>query len=95
MANSVVVEAHDCLIARVATEQDDVLCTLDLIGDDAVLSERLWAQLVDLLVEGMFLDLRREYLLGGLDRGRYVDELTAIAERCRNVGLLPLPARGL
>lgn len=94
-ANSVIVEAHDRLIARVAAEQDDLLCTLDLVGDDAELTERLWTQLVDLLVEGMFLDLRREYLLGGLDRDGYVDELTAIAERCRNVGLLPLPARGL
>lgn len=95
MANCVAVEAHDRLIARVAAEQDDVLCTLDLVGGDAELTERLWGQLIDLLVEGMFLDLRREYLLGGLDRDCYIDELISIAERCRDVGLLPLPARGL
>jgi hypothetical protein len=89
------VDAHDRLIARVAAEQDDVLCTLQLCGQDEELGERLWGQLVDLLVEGMFLELRREYLTGTLDREAYVDELACVAERCRSVGLLPLPARGL
>lgn len=88
-------DAHRRLIAKVADEQDDVLCTLLLCRDDAELSERLWGQLVDLLVEGMFLELRRTYLEGGLERDCYVAELTAIAERCRAEGLLPLPARGL
>jgi len=89
------VDAHDRLIARVAAEQDDVLCTLQLCGHDEALAERLWGQLVDLLVEGMFLDLRRTYLTGAVDREAYVVELTAVAERCRSEGLLPLPARGL
>ncbi len=88
-------DAHDRLIARVAAEQEDVLCTLQLCGHDSDLGERLWSQLVDLLVEGMFLELRRAYLQGELDRERYVEELTAMAERCRGAGLLPLPARGL
>ncbi|MEY2432846.1 MAG: hypothetical protein QOC92_2571, partial [Acidimicrobiaceae bacterium] len=26
-------------------------------------------------------------------RDHYVDELTALADQCRNVGLLPLPSR--
>jgi hypothetical protein len=43
----------------------------------------------------MFLDLRRSYLEGDLARDTYVADLTAIAERCRAEGLLPLPARGL
>jgi hypothetical protein len=89
------VDAHDRLIARVASEQEDVLCTLQLCEHDEELRERLWSQLVDLLVEGMFLDLRRAYLRGELDRECYVDQLTNAAERCRSVGLLPLPARGL
>ena len=88
-------DAHDRLISRVSAEQDDVLCTLRLCGHDEELTDRLWSQLVDLLVEGLFLDLRRSYLAGELERDAYVDELTGIAERCRNVGLLPLPARGL
>ena len=89
------VDAHDRLIARVASEQEDVLCTLQLCGHDDELRDRLWGQLVDLLVEGMFLELRRAYLRGELDREAYVDQLTTAAERCRSVGLLPLPARGL
>lgn len=95
MPNTSDVDAHRRLIAKVAAEQDDVLCTLLLCRDDATLSERLWSQLVDLLVEGMFLDLRRGYLEGELDREDYVAELTTVAERCREHGLLPLPARGL
>jgi hypothetical protein len=95
VANQRTVDAHDRLIARVAAEQEDVLCTLLLCGHDDELGERLWSQLVDLLVEGMFLDLRRGYLRGDLDRDAYVEELTAAAERCRSAGLLPLPARGL
>ena len=94
-ANQRSVEAHDRLIARVAKEQDDVLCTLALCGHDDELAERLWCQLVDLLVEGIFLDLRRQLLAGTLERDVYVLELTLLAERCRSLGLLPLPARGL
>jgi hypothetical protein len=41
----------------------------------------------------MFLDLRRGYLAGDIDRDRYVDELGALADQCRSVGLLPLPTR--
>ncbi len=88
-------DAHDRLIARVSSEQDDVLCTLHLCEHDDELADRLWSQLVDLLVEGLFLDLRRRYLTGELVRDAYVEELTGIAERCRTVGLLPLPARGV
>jgi hypothetical protein len=93
VANPPIVEAHDRLIARVSEEQDDVLCTLRQVHHDAALADRLFDQLVDLLVESMFLDLRREYLAGAYDRETYVAELGALAERCRSVGLLPLPAR--
>ena len=93
--NNQPVDAHARLLARVAAEQDDVLATLELCGPDTPVAERLWAQLVDLLVESMFLELRRSYLVGEIERADYVDELTSIAERCRIQGLLPLPARGL
>jgi hypothetical protein len=89
------VDAHTRLLAKVSSEQDDVLATLLLCGEDAPVADRLWAQFVDLLVEGMFLELRRRYLNGDVDRGEYVEELTTVAERCRSQGLLPLPARGL
>ena len=94
-ANRHSVDAHARLLAQVAAEQDDMLATLFLCADDPEVADRLWAQLVDLLVEGMFLDLRRRYLQGEVDREQYVDDLTATAERCRAAGLLPLPARGL
>ena len=87
------VDAQNRLIERVAAEQDDVLCTIQLVQADDALQRRLFDQLVDLLVEGMFLDLRRGYLAGTIERDRYVDELAALAEQCRTVGLLPLPSR--
>jgi hypothetical protein len=87
------VDAHDRLRCRVGQEQDDVLCTIQLVQGNDDLQVRLFDQLVDLLVEGMFLDLRHRYLDGGLTRDAYVDELADLAEQCREVGLLPLPSR--
>ena len=86
-------DAQNRLIERVGAEQDDVLCTIQLVQGDDALQKRLFDQLVDLLVEGMFLDLRRAYLAGDIVRDRYVDELSMLADECRRVGLLPLPAR--
>jgi len=95
MANSKVVDAQNRLIERVGAEQDDVLCTIQLVEGDQALQERLFDQLVDLLVEGMFLDLRRAYLAGDIARDHYVEELSRLADQCRNVGLLPLPSRSV
>lgn len=86
-------DAHQRLANRVAEEQDDILGTIQLIDGDPRLEDRLYEQLVDLLVEGMFLDLREEYLDGRMDRGAYVTVLAELADRCRKVGLLPLPSR--
>jgi len=93
LANTKVVDAQNRLIDRVGAEQDDVLCTLQLVAGDDALQRRLFDQLVDLLVEGMFLDLRRAYLAGDVDRDEYVNELSSLADQCRNVGLLPLSSR--
>ncbi len=78
---------------RVGQEQDDVLGTLQLVQGDEVLEGRLFDQLVDLLVEGLFLELRQEYLEGRIEREAYVEELAGLAELCREAGLLPLPSR--
>lgn len=86
-------DAHERLVNRVGEEQDDVLGTIQLIDGDPGLQDRLFEQLVDLLVESMFLDLREEYLGGDLDRDEYVSALAGLADRCRQVGLLPLPSR--
>lgn len=86
-------DAHERLVTRVADEQDDILGTIQLIDGDDQLQDRLFGQLVDLLVEGMFLDLREEYLGGSIGRSGYVEELASLADRCRSMGLLPLPSR--
>lgn len=87
------VNGHERLLQRVSVEQDDVLATLQLVRGDDLLEARLFEQLVDLLVEGMFLDLRQEYLAGDLTREAYIAQLGTLAEMCRGAGLLPLPGR--
>ncbi len=86
-------DAHQRLVSRVADEQDDILSTIQLVSGDPVLEDRLFDQLVDLLVEGMFLDLREDYLEGDLERDQYVEFLAGLADSCRTAGLLPLPTR--
>jgi hypothetical protein len=77
----------------VGQEEDDLLGTIQLVRDDEDLVRRLFDQLVDLLVEGMFLELRQQYLAGELTRADYVEELSDLAAQCRRAGLLPLPSR--
>ncbi|MGK2949669.1 MAG: hypothetical protein ACSLFP_13940 [Acidimicrobiales bacterium] len=86
-------DAHDRLMHRVSQEQDDILGTLQLVQGDEVLETRLFEQLVDLLVEQMFLELRQRHLDGDIARGAYIEELADLADRCRGVGLLPLTTR--
>ena len=88
-------DAHHRLATRVADEQDEILSTIQLVADDPDLQDRLYEQLVDLLVEGMFLDLREQYLDGLVPRDEYVSALGELADRCRQAGLLPLPSRHL
>ena len=90
--NQVLVDADERLLRRVGQEQDDVLGTLQLVVGDELLEDRLFEQLVDLLVEGLFLELRQRYLDGDLEREGYVEELAGLADLCRDAGLLPLPA---
>jgi hypothetical protein len=78
---------------RVGHEQDDVLGTLQLVRGDDLLEDRLFEQLVDLLVEGMFLDLRHDYVAGRIGREAYVEDLAGLADLCRDAGLLPLTSR--
>jgi len=78
---------------RIDAEQDDVLATLQLVRGDDALESRMYEQLVDLLVEGMFVELRQQHLDGDLPREEYVDQLSALADLCRGAGLLPLPSR--
>jgi hypothetical protein len=86
------VDAHTELARRVAAEQDDLLETVPLVSGQSLLEDRLFDQLVDLLVEGLFLDVRRRYLSGELRRAFYLAELAELADDCRRAGLLPLQA---
>jgi len=87
------VDANDRLASRILQEQDDVLGTLQLVQHDEELTDRLFEQLVDLMIEGMFLDLRKQHLEGKLTRVDYVSELARLADSCRQAGLLPLASR--
>ncbi|MEQ1787120.1 MAG: hypothetical protein ABL966_08720 [Acidimicrobiales bacterium] len=80
-------------MSRVGQEQDDVLGALQLVRGDDLLEARLFEQLVDLLVEGLFLELRQQYLDDDLTREQYVADLSCLADLCRDAGLLPLPTR--
>lgn len=92
MANPWDVDTHTRLMRRIDREQDDLLGTLQLVRGDAELTDHLFDQLVDLLVESMFLELRRRHLDGSIAREDYVAELAELAQQCRDAGLLPLPA---
>ncbi len=81
------------MLQRVGQEQDDVLGTLQLVRGDAQLEDRVFVQLVDLLVEGLFLDLRRRHLADEVTQDDYAEELAELADLCRDAGLLPLPSR--
>jgi hypothetical protein len=95
MGNKGGMDAHRRFVERIATEQDEVLATLQLVGQEHDLTDRLFDQLVDLMVESLFLGLRQEYLDGQLTRERYAEELRVLADRCRAAGLLPLPTRSV
>lgn len=93
MGNPTIVEAHERLMERISVEQDDVLATLQLVRGDDALEAHLFEQLVDLLVEGMFVELRQRFLDGEMARIDYLAELGSLAILCRSAGLLPLPGR--
>ncbi|MGQ0432594.1 MAG: hypothetical protein ACT452_09350 [Microthrixaceae bacterium] len=94
MRNKEGVNVHDQLVRRVWDEQDDILATVPLVQGDPTLEDRLFHQLVDLLVEGMFLELRQRHTSGAIERQDYLAELGELAELCRDAGLLPLSGRG-
>lgn len=73
---------------RVASDTDDVLATIPLVAGNANLTDHLFAQLVDLLLEGMLVELRRALADGVISEAEYGDELGALAIQCRAAGLL-------
>ena len=73
---------------EVATKLDDVLTTLPLAVSDPELTDRLFGQVVDLLVEGVVADLRRQLDEGTISARAYATELATFAGQARAVGLL-------
>jgi hypothetical protein len=73
---------------RVANDTADVLATLPLVTGNEHLTDHLFSQLVDLLLEGMLVDLRVQLAEGVIGSGEYASELATLAAQCRAVGLL-------
>jgi hypothetical protein len=73
---------------RVAAETQDVLATISFVRGNPQLTERLFDQLVDLLIEGVLVDLREQLSGGLLTASEYATELATLAAQCRAVGLL-------
>ena len=73
---------------RVASDTNDVLATIPLVRGNDQLTDHLFSQLVDLLLEGILVDLRRELADGHISAAEYANELSELARQCRTVGLL-------
>ena len=73
---------------RVANDTADVLATIPLVSGNTHLTDHLFEQLVDLLLEGMLVDLRSQLVQGVITSGEYASELASLAAQCRAVGLL-------
>lgn len=76
------------LATDVDRELDDALSTLWLVRGNEQLSERLFDQVVDLLLERILLDLRTDLVAGKLTASTFATELARLADQCRTVGLL-------
>ena len=75
---------------RVIREQDDLLRTISLVRSNTDLTVPLFDRLVDVCLEGLFLDLRAQREEGELREDEYVVEVFRLATQCREVGLVPL-----
>jgi hypothetical protein len=73
---------------RVASETSDVLATIPLVSANPSLTDHLFQQLVDLLLEGVLVDLRTQLSEGAITSADYAGELASLAAQCRAVGLL-------
>jgi hypothetical protein len=76
---------------RVEAETQDVLATISFVRANPALTDRLFEQLVDLLLEGVLVDLRAQLAAGELTPASYASELATLAGECRAVGLLQRP----
>jgi hypothetical protein len=82
-------ESPTDLAKRVDEDTDDVLATLPLVSASTAMVDRLYLQLVDLLLEGIVIDLRARLADGLIDSATFAEELAELARQCRAVGLVP------
>lgn len=73
---------------RLAVETDDVLATISVVDGDLLLTDHLFAQLVDLLLEGMLVELRRRLQSGELSPMDFCIERAELVGQCEAVGLM-------
>jgi hypothetical protein len=73
---------------RVASDTDDVLATVPLVCGNQQLTDHLFSQLVDLLLEGILIELRSDLAEGRITASEYASTLSDLARQCRTVGLL-------
>src|SRR5206468_5211343 len=78
---------------RVANDTDDVLATIPLVRGNQQLTEHLFSQLVDLMLEGILVDLRTQLADGVISAAEYASTLSDLARQCRTVGLLQRASR--
>lgn len=78
---------------RVAHDTDDVLATIPLVRGNHQLTDHLFSQLVDLLLEGILVDLRGELSDGQISAAEYASTLSELARQCRTAGLLQRASR--
>ena len=76
------------LATDVDRELDDALSTLWLVRENPQLSERIFDQLTDLLLERILLGLRTDLVAGSITASDFANQLAKLADQCRHVGLL-------
>ena len=80
------------LATDVDRELDDALSTLWLVRGNEQLSERLFDQVTDLLLERILLGLRTDLVAGTITASDFANQLAKLADQCRHVGLLSAEA---
>lgn len=78
--------AHE-IHEQVNKEIDDLLVTIYLVRDNAELVERLFAQLVNSLVQLAFVETHLEFATGAIDLSVYQEETLTLSRQCQEMGL--------
>ncbi len=76
-------DIHD----QVNQQIDDLFATIYLVRDNSELVERLFAQLVNNLVELAFLETHLEFEAGVIDLRSYQQEIKTLTNQCERMGL--------